>query len=230
MRRPSVIRLMSPIAGTARSSSGWLRPGGGRPFRHDLMLAAQHRHVGTDEERIMAIAPLPTIEELGDPDLPWPRSRPVLTLLPCGPDAQDAPEIVPVPLSAHSPAGWEPSTTGEVVAMSQKGVAEDLIINHVRSHGIAAPLQSSDLIYLQQQGVSPRVVATMQTPVAPAGAPVMVPVAPQPVFVAGPGYCPPPYPYAYRAYHPAAGSPANKRAPATFAAPSEEPAPIGLRR
>ena len=55
-------------------------------------------------------------------------------------------------------------TVNDVVTMTKAGVNEELIVNHVRAHGVAAPLQANDLIYLQQQGVSPRVVATMQTP------------------------------------------------------------------
>jgi hypothetical protein len=95
-------------------------------------------------------------------------------------------------------------TVADVVNMTRAGVAEDLIANHVHYHGMAAPLQANDLIYLQQQGVSPRVVAAMQEPpraVQPAG---YVAPAPQPgVVVAEPYYYPPPYywgppPYRYR--------------------------------
>ncbi len=50
----------------------------------------------------------------------------------------------------------------DVVNMTHAGVAEELIVNHVRAHGVNVALQSQDLIYLQQQGVSPRVVQAMQ--------------------------------------------------------------------
>lgn len=58
----------------------------------------------------------------------------------------------------------------EVVAMTQAGVADELIANHVRIHGVNRPLHSQDLIYLQQQGVSSTVVQAMQQP-PPAAAP-----------------------------------------------------------
>ena len=65
-------------------------------------------------------------------------------------------------------------TVNDVVTMTKAGVNEELIINHVRAHGVAAPLQANDLIYLQQQGVSPRVVATMQAPPLQPSQPVMI--------------------------------------------------------
>jgi hypothetical protein len=77
-------------------------------------------------------------------------------------------------------------TVPDVVNMSRNGISEELIINHLRYHGLAAPVQTNDIIYLQQQGVSQRVIATMQaTQVA------TVQVA-QPVPVAVPVYESPP--------------------------------------
>jgi hypothetical protein len=55
------------------------------------------------------------------------------------------------------------ATIPDVVAMTRSAVDEGLIINHIHSHGLAAPLQASDVIYLQQQGVSRNVIAVMQT-------------------------------------------------------------------
>src|SRR5690606_32666589 len=55
-------------------------------------------------------------------------------------------------------------TINDVIAMSQAGVQEDLIINHIRPNGVAHVLQTGDLIALQQQGVSPRVIQAMQMP------------------------------------------------------------------
>jgi len=52
----------------------------------------------------------------------------------------------------------------DVVAMSNAGVDEELIVTHVRAHGMAAPLQTSDLIFLQQQNVGTRVIKAMQEP------------------------------------------------------------------
>ncbi len=54
-------------------------------------------------------------------------------------------------------------TIPDVVAMSHSGVDEGLIINHLHAHGLAAPLQATDVIYLQQQGVARNVIAVMQT-------------------------------------------------------------------
>ena len=68
----------------------------------------------------------------------------------------------------------------DVIAMTRANVDEGLIINHVRTHGLAAPLQTADVIYLQQQGVSKNVIAAMQVQ-------AVAVVAPQPV----PGYPPP---------------------------------------
>jgi hypothetical protein len=59
------------------------------------------------------------------------------------------------------------ATIPDVIAMTRSGVDEGLIINHIHSHGLAAPLQANDVIYLQQQGVSRNVIAVLQTePVA----------------------------------------------------------------
>ncbi len=50
----------------------------------------------------------------------------------------------------------------DVVAMTQAGVAEELIVNHIRANGVQRPLTAQDIILLQQQGVSTRVIAAMQ--------------------------------------------------------------------
>lgn len=54
------------------------------------------------------------------------------------------------------------ATIDDVLNMVRSGVADDVIINHLRYHGMARPLEASDLILLQQQGVSPAVVKAMQ--------------------------------------------------------------------
>jgi hypothetical protein len=75
-------------------------------------------------------------------------------------------------------------TITDVIAMTQAGVAEPVIINHIRSHGVAAPPGTNDLITLQSNGVSPSVIQAMQTAVGPAVvvAPGPVP-APPPVII-----------------------------------------------
>ncbi len=85
----------------------------------------------------------------------------------------------------------------DVVAMTRAGVSEEVMITHIQTHGMAAPLQAPDLILLQQQGISPRVVQAMQAPPPAAasaayGAPVLVE---QPYIVPAPMYYPPPYYY-----------------------------------
>jgi hypothetical protein len=86
-------------------------------------------------------------------------------------------------------------TINDVIAMSRAGVNEELICNHIRAHGMAVVLQSSDLISLQQQGISARIVATMQAnpPRQPQPQTVVVEQAPPPVVVEYGGYWGPPH-------------------------------------
>jgi hypothetical protein len=99
------------------------------------------------------------------------------------------------------PAPTGSVTIDDVIQMTRAGVAEDVIVTHIRNHGPAAPPQANDLIVLQQQGVSPRVVQAMQTATPVAGPPPGVVVAqpypvPAPVYWGpGWGYYPPPYWY-----------------------------------
>ncbi len=79
------------------------------------------------------------------------------------------------------------ATVPEVVAMSQAGVEPRLIVAHIRNAGVAAPLTSSDVIYLTQQQVPAPVIEAMQTPPLPRTAP------PPAVVVEEHHYGPPPY-------------------------------------
>lgn len=92
-------------------------------------------------------------------------------------------------------------TVPDVISMTQAGVSEDVIATHIRSHGLARPLNTNDLIYLQQNGVTPKVVQAMQAspgpvmagPTAyPAAPPYVVEATPPPVVVVEP-YCPGPH-------------------------------------
>ncbi len=74
-------------------------------------------------------------------------------------------------------------TTDDVIAMTNSGVDDPLVINHIRAHGMAAPLGAGDLISLKQQGVSAAVIEAMQTTPTPRPATVVQQVAPQPVIV-----------------------------------------------
>ncbi len=86
----------------------------------------------------------------------------------------------------------EAVTLGDVVDMTQAGVDDELIANHVRAHGVAAPLQAADLIYLQQQGVSTKVTKAMQEPPRPRQRPVVIHErTPPPVIVQEYHYGPP---------------------------------------
>jgi hypothetical protein len=65
-------------------------------------------------------------------------------------------------------------SVNEVVAMVRAGVNQELVVNHVRAHGMAAPLQSGDLIMLQQQQVPVSVIRAMQETPARQVTPVVV--------------------------------------------------------
>jgi hypothetical protein len=54
------------------------------------------------------------------------------------------------------------ATVDDVITMVRSGVPEDVVVNHVRYHGMARPLEPSDYVALQQQQVSPNIVRTMQ--------------------------------------------------------------------
>ncbi len=97
------------------------------------------------------------------------------------------------------------ATVDDVIAMTRAGVDEELIVNHIRMNGTTTRLQAADVISLQQQGVSSRVIAVLQAPPAPqqqmAAAPVFVQPAPAPIIVEEYHYGPPwwgPHPYYYR--------------------------------
>lgn len=96
-------------------------------------------------------------------------------------------------------------TIDDVLAMTRAGVDDELIVNHIRAHGVARPLEASDLIFLQQNGVSTRVVGAMQSAPASAAAPVVVqPAVAAPVIVEEYHYGPPlwqPPVYHYRYHH-----------------------------
>jgi hypothetical protein len=86
----------------------------------------------------------------------------------------------------------------DVIVMTRSGIDEQIIINQIAGAGLQRPLQANDVIYLQQNGVSPHVISIMQqTRVAiaePLPGTVVVPGGPPPaVVVAGPGYWGPHY-------------------------------------
>ncbi len=83
----------------------------------------------------------------------------------------------------------------DVVAMTRSGVDDELVVNHIQIHGTTAPLKATDLIVLQQQGVSTRVIKAMQTP--PARPAVVAQPVSRPVIVEEHHYVSPP-PYYHR--------------------------------
>lgn len=50
----------------------------------------------------------------------------------------------------------------DVISMSQSGLGEGVIINHVQTNGMDRKLEVNDIIYLHQQGVSERIITAMQ--------------------------------------------------------------------
>ena len=89
-------------------------------------------------------------------------------------------------------------TKEDVVGMTQNHVDEALIINQIRSRGMLMPPTTNDIIWLQQNAVSPRVIATMQEMSPPPG--VIVEQAPPPPVVVGGYYYGRPY-YPRRYYY-----------------------------
>jgi surface antigen len=71
----------------------------------------------------------------------------------------------------------------DVVSMSQNGVGEDVIINHIRENGVQRRPDVGEVISLHRQGVSERVISAMQN--APEGGRAPAP-PPQPVYRAAP--------------------------------------------
>lgn len=104
------------------------------------------------------------------------------------------------------PVGKNAVTLDDVIAMSKAGVTEDVIAQHVRIHGVVRQLQATDIIMLQQEGVSPAVIRAMQEPPISQRETVVVDRAPpqQVIIREGyyhdpwrPHYYPPPHRYYY---------------------------------
>jgi hypothetical protein len=88
-------------------------------------------------------------------------------------------------------------TPQDVVAMTQAGLSDDVIVTHIRANGLAQPLAVNDLIGLRNVGVRDGVINAMQQipPRAAQFAQVSQPIAaypyapyPPPVVVAPPYY------------------------------------------
>ena len=91
----------------------------------------------------------------------------------------------------------------QVVQMTKSGLSEDIIVNQIRTQG-CVQLDQPNLVYLQQSGVSSRVIGEMQAVAARPTPPVVITSAtPGAVWdpVAG-VYVVRPYGYGYRRYYP----------------------------
>jgi hypothetical protein len=75
------------------------------------------------------------------------------------------------------------ATIEEVVAMSQQGVAPQLIQNYVRTSGMSRPLTAADVIFLHNSGVQTDVIQVMQSAPGLQTAAPIVAQAPPPVIV-----------------------------------------------
>jgi len=120
-------------------------------------------------------------------------------------EARNAANLAAIEQQLGQQVAARAATVDDVVAMTNAGVDEELIVNHIRHNGAAVRLQAADVISLQQQGVSSRVIAVLQAPPAPqeqmAAAPAAVVASPPPIIVEeyhyGPGWWGP-YPYRSR--------------------------------
>ncbi len=104
-------------------------------------------------------------------------------------------ELIAARLGREAAAGA--ATKEEVVGMTQAHVDESLIINYVRGHGVMAPPSAGDLIYMQQNAVSPQVIYAMQTAPQPQPSTVVVEQSPPPPVVVGGYYYGRPYYHRY---------------------------------
>lgn len=86
----------------------------------------------------------------------------------------------------------------DVIAMSQAGLSEDVIMTHLRANGVASPPSVNDLITLRNAGVSDGVIQAMQQTPPPM---VQAISPPAPVIIEEHHYVAPPFPY-HRYYHP----------------------------
>jgi hypothetical protein len=119
-------------------------------------------------------------------------------------DDQERREVLQAQAASQAEAQLQQQRLGifDVIRLSQAGHDDQVIINQIRTTGSTFQLTPSDLDHLKEQGVSPAVIAAMQTtrPVSPLPPRIVPPpttviyqqpVYPAPVFVR-PVYAPPP--------------------------------------
>ncbi len=118
-------------------------------------------------------------------------------------DENDARNRALIEARLGRPVGPGAVSIEDVIAMTRAGVDEQVIVGHVNNNGVVRPLTTGDITFLTQNGVSSRVIQSMQAP-ARQVQPVIVQQAPPPVIVEQPYYYDPywgphyyhrPYPY-----------------------------------
>lgn len=83
------------------------------------------------------------------------------------------------------------ASTADVIQMSQTGLADSVIINHLNANGVQRKLEVHDIIEMHRQGVSEAVIAGMQrAPVASTYAPEPVRIYESPPAVIVEEHCP----------------------------------------
>ncbi|QDU94457.1 YMGG-like glycine zipper-containing protein [Lignipirellula cremea] len=89
------------------------------------------------------------------------------------------------------------ATVGDVIEMTRAGVSEQVIVNHVRSNGVAQQIGRNEIVAMTQAGVGPNVISTMQT----TGLPALSAPPARPVIVEEHYYTPRPYYPRYYHHH-----------------------------
>jgi outer membrane lipoprotein SlyB len=93
------------------------------------------------------------------------------------------------------------TTMHDVVSMSQSGLSEEVIANHVRTRGVAQPPSTADLIALKNAGVSDGVIRAVQemsavpVPAVPVASVPVTPVVVEEHYIAPPPFWGPRYVY-----------------------------------
>ncbi len=90
-------------------------------------------------------------------------------------------------------------TTMDVMTLAGSGISDDVIANHIRANGVAEKLTPSDIIELHENGVSEKVINTMQQTAAKQATVVMA-SRERPVIIEE-HYVTPPYWYSRPSYH-----------------------------
>jgi hypothetical protein len=86
----------------------------------------------------------------------------------------------------------------DVIAMSQAGLSETVIITHIQAAGVAQPLSPNDMIVMKSNGVSDAVINAMQQPPRVA---VVAPPPPPPAVIVEEHYWGPSRPYYWHHHH-----------------------------